>query len=84
MDGLTWRTRGYPAKKMAEAGLVFCPDAEAKDKTKCVYCGIELAHWNPSDLPAEAHRTLSPGCTFWRKMRHSSPNATSPLMQDRD
>jgi hypothetical protein len=32
---------------------VFCPDEEARDKTKCVYCGIELADWLPSDMPAE-------------------------------
>jgi hypothetical protein len=29
--------------RMAEAGLVFCPEPQAHDKTMCVFCGIELA-----------------------------------------
>mmetsp|Transcript_31235 Transcript_31235/g.48943 ORF Transcript_31235/g.48943 Transcript_31235/m.48943 type:complete len:496 (-) Transcript_31235:187-1674(-) len=65
--------------KMATAGFLFVPDSEATDKVMCVYCGLELGHWDENDDPWTAHHDAAPGCSFWRKSSTGSQRLSKDL-----
>mmetsp|Transcript_31232 Transcript_31232/g.48937 ORF Transcript_31232/g.48937 Transcript_31232/m.48937 type:complete len:87 (-) Transcript_31232:187-447(-) len=64
---------------MATAGFLFVPDSEATDKVMCVYCGLELGHWDENDDPWTAHHDAAPGCSFWRKSSTGSQRLSKDL-----
>eukprot|EP00281_Chroomonas_sp_CCMP1168_P031371 CAMPEP_0206245122 /NCGR_PEP_ID=MMETSP0047_2-20121206/18526_1 /ASSEMBLY_ACC=CAM_ASM_000192 /TAXON_ID=195065 /ORGANISM="Chroomonas mesostigmatica_cf, Strain CCMP1168" /LENGTH=564 /DNA_ID=CAMNT_0053670395 /DNA_START=122 /DNA_END=1814 /DNA_ORIENTATION=+ len=66
--------------KMASAGFIYTPDDSCSDKTTCVYCGLELGHWEPGDDPWTEHHHGSPGCSFWRRSSVSGEKINRDLL----
>ncbi|KAF8531326.1 hypothetical protein JB92DRAFT_2851424 [Gautieria morchelliformis] len=61
-EGKKWwphdgRNKGPTSKMMAKAGFIYAPVNNKDDTCECIYCGVELAGWEPEDDPMEEHRS---------------------------
>ncbi|KIJ29112.1 hypothetical protein M422DRAFT_215125 [Sphaerobolus stellatus SS14] len=68
---------GPNSKKMAKAGFIYAPanKDEDDDTCTCIYCGVELSGWEPSDDPIEEHRrrqTKHGPCSFFMDISKGS------------
>ncbi|KAI9138078.1 hypothetical protein BKA69DRAFT_1093749 [Paraphysoderma sedebokerense] len=63
------KTKGFACsmKRMAKAGFYFCPSRDSEDMAGCIYCGVTLDGWEPSDSAIKEHRKRAPNCIFFQK-----------------
>lgn len=56
-----WKMKYITPQQMAGAGFYY---VGPRDRVKCLFCSIELDHWEPTDDPMSEHKRVSPLCAF--------------------
>jgi len=57
-----WELKSIAPQQLAESGFYYVGPG---DRVRCLFCSIEIDHWEPTDDPMTEHRRISPLCVFF-------------------